>query len=316
MQELFDAFTKAAGNTANPTWWRALLDVPLKIALIVVTAFLVRLVAHRFINRIAEGIASGRGGLARLDDKLSTATALLGSPLASARRQARARTTASVLRSATTAVVGIMAGLTVLQLLDLGFVQALASVGVVGIAVGLGAQAVIKDLIAGIFLIMEDQYGVGDVVDLVDVTGTVESVGLRVTRLRDAEGTIWYLRNGEVLRVGNRSQGTARAVLDVGLTPGQDVDRAQAVLLDVTRDLAKDEDFAPAIVDDPQVWGIESVTPDAVAVRIVVRTQPMRQWTVARELRRRILERFDAEELPRPTGLGSPAESFGPRAQQ
>ncbi|HEY6796448.1 MAG TPA: mechanosensitive ion channel domain-containing protein [Kineosporiaceae bacterium] len=316
MQDLFDTVVAAAGDATRPAWWKALLDVPLKVAIILVTAFAVRLLAHRFIDRIAEGIATGRGGLALLDDKLPTATAMLVSPLVSARRQARARTTASVLRSATTAVVGIMAVLSVLQLFNVGYVQALASVSVVGIAVGLGAQAVIKDLIAGIFLIMEDQYGVGDVVDLVDVTGTVESVGLRVTRLRDAEGTVWYLRNGEVLRVGNRSQGTARAVLDVGLAPGEDVARAQAVLLDVTRELAKDEDLAPMLLDEPQVWGIESVTADAVAVRIVVRTQPLRQWTVARELRRRILDRFVAEKLPRPTGLGSPAESFGPKAQQ
>jgi small conductance mechanosensitive channel len=311
-----DFLVGLAGDTTNPAWWKALLDAPLQIALILLTAIIARFLALRFIGRISEGIATGRGGLARLDDRLPTATALFASPLASARRQARARTTASVLKSATTAVVGIMAVLSVLQVLNIGFVQALASVSVVGIAVGLGAQAVIKDLIAGIFMILEDQYGVGDVVDLGEVIGTVESVGLRVTRLRDAEGTVWYLRNGEVLRVGNQSQGTARAVLDVGLPPGLELARAQTLLLDVARGLSKDEDLAGLIIDEPHVWGIESVTADAIAVRLVVRTQPLRQWTVARELRRRILERFEAEELPRPAGLDFPSGAAGPRAQQ
>src|SRR5689334_9873701 len=280
--------------------------------MIVLVAVIVRWIAHRLIDRIAEGIATGRGGLGRLDDRLPNATAfLVPSPLASARREQRARTTASVLKSATTAVVTVVGGLTVLDTLNVSITPLLASAGVLGVALGFGAQTMIKDLISGIFIIIEDQYGVGDVVDVGDVSGTVESVGLRVTRLRSADGTVWYVRNGEILRVGNRSQGWARAVLDVGLAKGQDVARAQALLLDVAGELRKDEDFAAMVVEDPQVWGIESISADGVAVRLVVKTAPLRQWTVVRELRRRILDRFDREGLPRPTGLDAPSVPTG-----
>lgn len=291
----------------TPGWVSTLLDRPLKITLILLVAVIVRLMARRVIDRIAEGIAEGRAGLSRLDDRRATATALLVSPLVSARRQQRARTTATILKSATTAVVSTIAILTVLPLVGVPNTTLLTSAGVLGVALGFGAQTMIKDLIAGIFMLVEDQYGVGDVVDLGDVNGTVESLGLRVTRVRGADGTVWYLRNGEILRVGNRSQGWARAVLDVGLAQGQDVARAQDLLLDVAGDLAKDPAFARMVIGDPQVWGIESVSADGVAVRLVVKTQPLRQWTVVRELRRRILERFEAEELPRPRGLEAPA---------
>jgi small conductance mechanosensitive channel len=296
----------------TPRWVQDLLGTPLQIAFIVLGAIVVRWIAHRLIGRIAEGIATGRGGLGRLDDRLPTATAFLtSSPLLSARREQRARTTASVLKSATTAAVAVVAGLTVLDTLQVSITPLLASAGVLGVALGFGAQTMIKDLISGIFIIVEDQYGVGDVVELGDITGSVESVGLRVTRLRGADGTVWYIRNGEILKVGNRSQGWARAVLDVGLPKGQDVAKAQALLVQVARELRKDEDFADMVVEDPQVWGIESITADGVAVRLVVKTAPLRQWAVVRELRRRILERFDAEGLPRPTGLEAPSVPTG-----
>jgi len=291
----------------TPGWLQDLLGTPLQITVIVLLAIAVRWIAHRVIRRIAEGIATGRGGLGRLDERLPTATAFLTSSLVSARREQRARTTASVLTSATTATVATVAGLTVLDTLNAHIAPLLAGAGVLGVALGFGAQTVVKDLISGIFMIMEDQYGVGDAVQLGEVSGTVESVGLRVTRLRDADGTVWYLRNGEILRVGNLSQGWARAVLDVGLAPGQDVTRGQRLLLDIAQELTKDEAFAGAILDEPRVWGIESVTANAVAVRLVVKTAPLRQWAVVRELRRRIIDRFAAEGLPRPIGLESPA---------
>jgi small conductance mechanosensitive channel len=284
-----------------------MLDTSLRIVFILVTAIVVRAVARRVIDHIAEGIATGRVGLDRLNGRLPTATALLtASPLMSARREQRARTTASLLKSVTTAIVSVVTLLTVMPLLGIPVGPLLASAGVVGVALGLGAQSLIKDVLAGLFMIMEDQYGVGDVVDLGPATGSIESIGLRVTRLRDAQGTVWYIRNGEVLRVGNRSQGWARAVLDVAVEPDQDLARVQTLLLDVAHELAKDEVLSAAVLDDPEVWGLETVTRDAVAVRLVVRTAPTRQWEVTRELRQRILDRFTAEDLPLPVSLDSP----------
>jgi small conductance mechanosensitive channel len=297
-----------AAITLKIDWLGTLLDVPLKLALIVVTAVLLRLLVRRLITRITDGIATGRGGLSKLDDKLPSAAAVLSSsPLLSARREQRARTTASVLNSATTITVAAVAVLTALPLLGVTIAPLLASAGVLGIALGLGAQSLIKDVVAGIFMIMEDQYGIGDLVDLGEASGFVESVGLRVTRLRDVEGTVWYLRNGEVPRVGNRSQGWSRAVLDVGFPHGHDLEQARDLLLDVAGGLRREEAFATRILDAPQVWGVESVSEDAVTLRLVVKTEPLQQWPVARELRRRIVERFAKEGLGVPVGLAGPS---------
>jgi small conductance mechanosensitive channel len=296
-----------------PPWVYTLLGTPLQIVLILVGALVVRIVVHRIVDRIAEGIASGRAGLGRLDGKLPQATAILGtSPLLSARREQRARTTASVLKSATTAAVGVTALLTVMSVLGIPIAPLLASASVIGVALGLGAQSLIKDLLAGLFMIVEDQYGVGDVVDLGPAAGTVESVGLRVTRLRDADGTVWYVRNGEVLRVGNRSQAWARAVLDVAVAPGQDVARAESLVLEAARAVAKDDAFAADILEEPRIWGLEAISKEDVTLRLVVKTAPLRQWDVARELRRHILARFEAEGLPTPLGLASPTLSPPP----
>jgi len=190
--------------------------------------------------------------------------------------------------------------LTVLDVLTIPIAPLLAGAGVIGVALGLGAQGLVKDFIAGMFMIVEDQYGVGDVVDLGPAVGTVEAVGLRVTRLRDAEGTVWYLRNGEVLRVGNRSQGWSRAVVDVGIAHGEDLDRAQRVLLEVATSLADDPATKELLMPgpaQPQVWGIEEVFAEGVVMRVIVPTKSLQQWAVARELRRRIKDRLDAEGI-------------------
>jgi small conductance mechanosensitive channel len=202
---------------------------------------------------------------------------------------------ASVLKSLTTAAVAAVVLLTVLDELGIPTAPLLASAGIVGVAVGFGAQALVRDVISGIFMLAEDQYGVGDVVDLGDASGVVEAVGLRVTRVRDVDGTVWYIRNGQVERVGNRSQGWARAVLDVGIAYGEDVTRAEQLLLEVAAALKADDDFGPLVLEEPEMWGVESVSADGVVLRLVVKTQPLQQWAVARELRRRIKERFDAE---------------------
>lgn len=292
-----------------PNWAETLLDVPLKIVIIVIGAFLARIVIHRAVNRIAEGIATGRAGLGRLDEKLPNASAILGaSPLLSARRQQRARTTAFILNSTATAGIGVVAVLTLLPLLGVPNIPLLTSASVLGVALGIGAQGLVKDILAGLFMIMEDQCGVGDVVDLGHAQGAVEGIGLRVTRVRDGDGSLWYVRNGEILRVGNHSQGWARAVLDVAVPHAEQegLKRVDDLLLDVARGLAEDEVFSRDVIGEPHVWGIEGVSPDAVVVRLVQRTESLRQWDVARELRRRILERFAAEGRPAPLGLERP----------
>jgi small conductance mechanosensitive channel len=285
-------FADTTGRASH--WFDVLLGTPLLVAGIVLAGLVARFVLHRVIDKVTQGILTGRAGLGRLEDRLPVSL-VTASPLLSARREQRARTMASVLKSLTTGVIATIVVLTVLDALGIPTGPLLASAGIVGVAVGFGAQALVRDIISGIFMLAEDQYGVGDVVDLGDASGVVEAVGLRVTRLRDVDGTVWYIRNGEVLRVGNRSQGWARAVLDVGIAYGEDVARAEDLLLDVAKKLKDDEQFGALVLEEPEMWGVESVTADGVVLRLVVKTQPLQQWTVARELRRRIKERFDAE---------------------
>jgi small conductance mechanosensitive channel len=188
----------------------------------------------------------------------------------------------------------------ILAELDYQIGPILASAGILGVALGFGAQNLVKDFLSGIFMIFEDQLGVGDVVDLGEASGTVEAVSLRVTRLRDVNGTVWYVRNGEILRVGNQSQNWARTVLDVTFPYREDVARVRRVLQEVADDLWRDEDFEGVIIEQPEIWGIEAVTADAITMRVTLKTAPLEQWRVGRELRARIKARFDAEGISAP----------------
>lgn len=299
------------GNRRLGQWAELLLGIPLKVVGIVLLGLLARFIAFRVIERVTEGIATGRASLGRFD-RLPNATALLTtSPLLSARREQRARTMGSVLKSVITGVMAAVVLLMVMQVVGLPTQPLLAGAGIVGVAIGFGSQALVKDFLSGIFMIAEDQYGVGDVVDLGEASGVIEAVGLRVTRLRDTEGTVWYIRNGQILRVGNRSQGWARAVLDIQIAYDQDVSRAQDTLLDVARGLHSDPAYEGVVLEDPEVWGIESFSADGVVLRLVVKTQPLEQWKVARELRRRIKDRFDQAGILISRPPVSPAEAAG-----
>ena len=217
----------------------------------------------------------------------------------------------SLLKSIASIVIFTVFGITAIAELGYPVGPLIASAGVVGVAVGFGAQSLVKDFLSGIFMIFEDQYGVGDSVDLGEAGGTVEAVGLRVTRLRDVEGTVWYVRNGEILRVGNQSQNWARTVLDIPVALDQDLARVQQVLQEVAHDLWEDEAFKHLILEEPSVWGVQDLTPNWITVRVTLKTAPLEQWAVAREMRQRIKHRFDAEgiDFAHPNGRlwGQPA---------
>jgi len=325
--------TEVTGNKQAGLWAELLLGSPLKVLCIVLLGLLARYLIQKITARVAEGIASGRAGLGKLDDKAPTATAFLtASPILSARREQRAKTTASLVNSIATGAIASVMVLMIMQVFGLPIAPLLASAGILGVAFGFGSQSLVKDFLSGIFMIIEDQYGVGDIVDLGEASGTVETVGLRVTRLRDVEGTAWYIRNGEILRVGNRSQGWARAVLDIGVAYGENVEHAQQLILDEAERLQQDPEFSDLVLEDPEVWGVESVSADGVVVRLVVKTAPMEQWRIARELRVRIKKRFDAEGVhvahsqnavwlqntgsanSRTTGESGPGAPSGPRS--
>ncbi|RJS45106.1 mechanosensitive ion channel family protein [Nocardioides cavernaquae] len=262
------------------TW---VLGKPLAILVLILLGLLVRWVVQRVIDRTVDRLANGTNG-----DHV--------------RRRVRARTMGSLLKSIVTTVIVFVVLVMVIAELDYPIAPLLASAGVVGLAIGFGAQSLVKDYISGVFMIFEDQYGVGDVVDLGEATGTIEAVGLRVTRLRDVNGTVWYVRNGEILRVGNMSQNWARTVLDIGVSYRADLDKVRRVLQEVAHELWEDPAFAGLIIEEPEVWGVEALAADAVTVRVTLKTAPMEQWKVAREMRERIKDRFDAEgiEIPFP----------------
>lgn len=292
------------GNQDLSRWVSGILGTLVSILLIILVGLVLRWLLHRGITRLTERIVEGAtapGGAPRSGRRRS-ATALLDSPLVGERRVQRAQTIGSVLKSVSTGVVAVVVVLMVLSELSVDVGPLIAGAGIVGVALGFGAQTLVKDFLSGIFMIVEDQYGVGDVVDVGEATGTVEAVGLRVTRLRDVSGTVWYVPNGEILRVGNMSQGWARAVLDVAVAYGEDVGRVQDLLRQVATELAADPDWGSLVLEEPEVWGVEALAADSVVVRLVVKTAPLQQWGVARELRRRIKARFDREgiEIPFP----------------
>jgi small conductance mechanosensitive channel len=230
------------------------------------------------------------GGLAAL--RAPTALARTGE-IPSLRRVQRAETVGALLKSVASFGIWTLAGLMALGTLGLDLGPLIAGAGIVGVAVGFGSQNLVRDFISGIFMLMEDQYGVGDVVDAGPATGTVEGVGLRTTRLRDVNGTLWHIPNGEIRRVGNRSQGWARALVDVEVAYSTDLDDATRTIERVAHDLYADPHWAPRILETPEVWGVEELGPDGIRVRLVAKTRPLEQWKVARELRARLKVAFD-----------------------
>jgi small conductance mechanosensitive channel len=166
-----------------------------------------------------------------------------------------------------------------------------------GAAIGFGAQSLVKDLINGLFIIFEDQFGVGDSVDLGEARGVIESVGLRVTQVRDVNGVLWYVRNGEIIRVGNQSQGWSRVILDIPLSYSVNIEKAKQAILEAATELVKDSSFAKRMLGKPEIWGIESVTADQVVMRLVQQVGPQDADDVARELRLRVKNKLDAAKI-------------------
>lgn len=281
----------------------------LSILLILGVAVLLRVLVSRVINRLTSGAAEGRvpGLLRPLQERTPESWRTTRAPVLSERRDQRARTIGSVLRSFASFVIFGVAFTLVLGELGIDLGPIIASAGIVGIAVGFGAQNLVRDFLSGIFMMVEDQYGVGDVVDLGEATGTVEAVGLRVTTLRDVNGTVWYVRNGEVLRVGNMSQGHAVAVVDIPVSHTADLPEASDLAARTATDLtAEGTPLAEDVIAAPEMLGVESVATEAVTLRLTVKTRPGRQWAVPRALRAGIMEAFDDAGVPPPLPLHRP----------
>ncbi|WP_460797652.1 mechanosensitive ion channel family protein [Nocardioides pacificus] len=293
---------KMTGNETASQTAEILLGKPTAILGLIIFGLLARWVLHRLIDRVVaraeDGVLPSR--VSRMSLGHTPLTQGLSTAPTSQRRVQRTRTMGSLLKSILTGVVFAITAVMVMAEVGVNITPIIASAGILGLALGFGAQTLVKDFLSGIFMIFEDQYGVGDVVDVGEASGTVEAVGLRVTRLRDINGTVWYVRNGEILRVGNMSQNWARSVIDVGVAYHEDLVKVRRVLQEVAHDLWQDDDFRGLVIEEPEVWGVEALAADAVTVRVALKTAPMEQWAVAREMRQRIKARFDYEGIEIP----------------
>ncbi|MPZ26437.1 MAG: mechanosensitive ion channel [Micromonosporaceae bacterium] len=264
--------------------------VPLRVVLILGLALFARWLLRRAVDRLVRRAAADEvPAILRPLPSRVRATVQEVTRGAPARRRQRAEAIGSVLRGAVTILVFTIAGLLVLSEFDIDLAPLLAGAGIVGVALGFGAQSLVRDLLAGLFILLEDQYGIGDIVDVGEASGTVETVGLRVTTLRDIQGVYWYVPNGEIRRVGNRSQGPAVVVVDMPIGFAG-VDEATEALRRGAQRVVDDPDLAGDLIEPPEVLGVDQVTVEGGVVRTIVKTSANAQWRIGRELRRRQAE--------------------------
>jgi small-conductance mechanosensitive channel len=310
--------------TGSDAWAGAadwLLAKPLAILLIVVGAWVVarilRAVVGRVVRRIADPSQSER--LRRL--RARAPAGLVFGDEENLRAEARASTLSTVARSITTGFVWFVALVAILDVVEINLGPLIAGAGIVGVALGFGAQSMVRDYLNGFFLVVEDQYGVGDFIDLgTDAKGVVERVTLRTTRIRAVDGTVWHVPNGEIRRVGNMTQDFAYAVLDVQVSLGVELADVEQMISSIAEDLANDPEWSGDITGSPDLWGLDTLTREGATLRLLLKTAPGAQWRVQRELRRRVKTEFDrmgmtgslagepAPVVVGPTGTDDPAE--------
>jgi small-conductance mechanosensitive channel len=254
----------------------------LRIAFILVLALVLRSLAHRLINRITEHAATAQPLLSREGNE---------------RREQRARALGSILRNAISVLIVGTAVLTILGDLGIDLGPLLASTAVLGVALGFGAQNLVKDYLAGILMLVEDHYGVGDEINLGEATGTVEAMTLLTTRVRDVNGVVWHIHNGSIDRVGNESQGWSRAVIDYPVPYESDLARIRQVMQRAADGMWAEPSWQAVMLEQPEVWGAQELSGSEVTMRAVAKTAPLRQWEVARELRARIKAALDAAAI-------------------
>ena len=280
---LYEVLRRIGLSRSQADTGEALFGPPLKIALLVLAGLLVTRIGVRASRRFVRAVHQR-------------------SPLraTSLRAEQRATTLGDVLASLVRAVGWTVVALLVLGEIGVNLAPVIAGAGIAGVALGFGAQSLVKDFFTGFFILVEDQYGVGDVIDLGDATGTVEDVSLRVTRLRDTDGTVWFVPNGEIKRVGNTSMEWSRALIDVLVPYESDVRAITGYLQEVAAELHADSEWSELVLEPPEVWGVQAMGSEGITLRVVVKTAPRKQYDVARELRGRITERLRREGVRGP----------------
>ncbi len=291
-----------------------IIERPLKVIGILIGAWVINRLVRRAIDRAEDRMLRDREAkLAERQDEevrdgrfaemeLKARQKAIELTVATEQAKQRAKTLGSILRSTSTAVIYTIAILMSLGEFDVNLGPLIAGAGIAGIALGFGAQSIVKDFLSGFFMLVEDQYAVGDIVDVGEASGVVEAISLRTTQLRDVNGTLWYVPNGEIHRVANKSQQWARTVLDIEVAYGTDVSLATRVIKEVA-DSVWDEHLEKAtIIEEPEIWGVELFGESAIAIRLVCKVEPGEQFSTGRVIRERIIEAFDREgiEIPFP----------------
>ncbi|MBN9240523.1 MAG: mechanosensitive ion channel protein MscS [Micrococcales bacterium 70-64] len=287
----WDAIWAELGDV-DSGWHKLVVSV-----VVIVAAILLRGILLFAIRRVVSRIVNGAKKKQNFDDT----QALLMSPLAAVRIVQRTKTLGSVFGNMVTAVIVILVVLVLFNTVIPNATGAFALItAALGAGLGFGAQNIVKDVLSGLFMVAEDQLGVGDVVDLGPATGVVEGVGIRITLVRDVNGTLWFVRNGEILRVGNMSQGWARVIIDLAVPYDVDLDAVQDKVLATARDMASNTKWRSRILERPEIWGIESISAEAIVLRLVVKTASASKDDVARELRARLKRALDEMDVKLP----------------
>lgn len=288
-----------------PEWWTKTVTVlgdvglqALGVVIIIAGCALIALVLRVVIRRVVHRIVDSAKSKAAVDDT----QALERSPLADMRLVQRTRTLGTILQNIVNVMLVVIAIVLVVNHLAPSLLGSLTLLtAAVGAGLGFGAQNIVKDVLNGMFLVAEDQIGIGDVVDLGLASGVVEYVSVRITQVRDVNGTLWYVRNGEVTRIGNMSQGWARAIIDLGVPLDSDIDVVEKTMLETAQGLAKDPKWRTRIIEKPELWGLESIEGEALVVRIVIKARANAKDDVAQELRKRLRAAFLEKEIALPS---------------
>ncbi|QYH19331.1 mechanosensitive ion channel family protein [Corynebacterium aquatimens] len=283
----------------DPQTRNLFVERPLWILLIIVIAIVLQMVLNRIINRAAQRSIANPGGTIALrrgeqDDDSPQARSQ------EQRRQARIKTLANVGRSAVAIIIWVWAAMAVLDQLGVNVAPLVASAGVVGVALGFGAQSLVKDFLSGMFMLIENQYGVGDSVQIGDISGTVEHMTMRITTVRDIDGTLWYIRNGDIDQVGNQSDVYSVARLEVPISLSSDPSDAAAVIERASIAAVQDDTIRDSVIGQPEVLGMSSFTPDHLTYRVSVKTMPGAQWAVSRHMYEEILEALQDAQIVMP----------------
>jgi moderate conductance mechanosensitive channel len=279
-----------------------LLTRSLKVAAVVLGAVVVNRLVRWLLRRLVRGLEhrSIQQPLEAL--RARTPRALLAStePLPSIRRSQRAEMIGAVVANVASVVIWLTAGILLLHAFGLRLGPLLAGAGIAGLVLSLSAQQMVRDFLSGIAMLIEDQYGPGDVVDAGPAKGVVERVGLRTTRLRAVDGTVWHVRNGEIERLGNESRDWARVLVDVQVARGTDLTQVRRIVKQAAYEIAQDEQWQPFLLEAPEVWGVEEVKPASVTIRLAVKTRPSKRDDVARQLRATVERALDREGVRLP----------------